>query len=895
MKKNFFRVKQLVDQTVSRAEQSEVLTEDVQSAEKHVEVLKQTCGTMSRKINSVLSKNEGTQVDKRLKKIPESAIGHTMIECGGLLGEKSILRDLLTDCGQMGNKIGTEMLLHEVDVEKNVVEPLSQVENEAANIAKARRNLNKLILDMDSARTRYRNAQKQAISGGSVAKVDGIKEELEEAQLKVEMNRDGLAADIYSLLAQESDFAKVILHFAESQRQYHLAALKVLDEHIPLLESKWKAHIQKRVFGFDLEEHLRVSGRTIAHPIEICVITLYETGVDEEGIFRIAGGASKVRKFRAALDANLADLGFALELHDVHIVAGILKSYLRELPDPLFTLALYDDWVNAVKSPDQETRLNALGEVIDKLPESRWNNIRYLIKFFHELSRRHEHNKMTSQNLAIVLAPSLLWSPNNSNDTLSLNMSLANTHAAVIEHLIMFADRFFPGEIDFYVTYSKTLYSGLLQPPSPSNGGFVERDEHDSKEVKRTHQRTGSTEGLVELRHPTPSNYAYDNLAKAESPRPISRRKKIPAPEPPNQANSPHTKTLPHAKTPEKEEKKSICDSTPVLPERSVASDKPMLPPTGPDTKRLSALPVSEKKPVLAPRPSLNPMVERVSFSSQSQSNVLAPIGFEAIENDLKRQGSVRQIPAYAGPAKSDEETVELRKPYVPSHKRISSFDNVININPTPHPNAVSMFGGFQPPTPLDRTKFDAEKPKPSVPERPSIIKLQGSAGSTSASANLSPEACNPNEIRSHGPAVLERVHSFSVNKQQVSIVEVTNSNPGLTLNSSDHPDIQYADSDDVAPSVPHGEVIKPERPPKPERLSHPSGNGNVESNNNNNTSSSKSEALTGDEEVVAQPVNVGGTLPRPAPRPQPPVPPVKPRSNVSATSIGAAGDSTDL
>ncbi len=40
---------------MDRAEQSEVLTEDVQSAEKHVELLKQTCGNMSRKINSVLS------------------------------------------------------------------------------------------------------------------------------------------------------------------------------------------------------------------------------------------------------------------------------------------------------------------------------------------------------------------------------------------------------------------------------------------------------------------------------------------------------------------------------------------------------------------------------------------------------------------------------------------------------------------------------------------------------------------------------------------------------------------------------------------------------------------------------------------------------------------------
>lgn len=70
-------------------------------------------------------------------------------------GDKSILRELLTDCGQLGAQLGSEMLLHEIDLEKSVIEPLNQVENEAANIAKARRNLNKLILDMDSAKTRF--------------------------------------------------------------------------------------------------------------------------------------------------------------------------------------------------------------------------------------------------------------------------------------------------------------------------------------------------------------------------------------------------------------------------------------------------------------------------------------------------------------------------------------------------------------------------------------------------------------------------------------------------------------------------------------------------------------------------------------------------------------------
>lgn len=140
--------------------------------------------------------------------------------------------------------------------------------------------------------------------------------------------------------------------------------------------------------------------------------------------------------------------------------------------------------------------------------------------------------------------------------------------------------------------------------------------------------------------------------------------------------------------------------------------------------KRLSALP-SEKKPTLAPRPSLNPLIERSAMSSQSLSNSAAPIGFEAIESELRRQGSVRQVSNLTG-QKPDDETFELRKQHTSSHKRFSSFDNVVGINPTPHPNAVAMFGGFPPPTPLDRTKFEADKPRPSVPERPSITKLQG-------------------------------------------------------------------------------------------------------------------------------------------------------------------------
>ena len=119
----------------------------------------------------------------------------------------------------------------------------------------------------------------------------------------------------------------MILNFAESQRNYHRTALQLLEQHIPELENKWKEHLQKPVFGCNIDEHLRVSRRSIALPIEICVCTLYETGMDEEGLFRIAGGATKVRKFRVRKPSIQS---FFLILTDlIRIVSLIL---LKKLP-----------------------------------------------------------------------------------------------------------------------------------------------------------------------------------------------------------------------------------------------------------------------------------------------------------------------------------------------------------------------------------------------------------------------------------------------------------------------------------------------------------------------------------------------------------------------------------
>lgn len=105
----------------------------------------------------------------------------------------------------------------------------------------------------------------------------------------------------------------------------------------------------KPVFGQNLEDHLRVTERRIAYPIELCICALLELGVEEEGLFRIAAGASKVRCMKLRLDSNCLDLETAVEYRDPHIIASVLKSYLRQLPEPLLTHHLYEEWMAASK------------------------------------------------------------------------------------------------------------------------------------------------------------------------------------------------------------------------------------------------------------------------------------------------------------------------------------------------------------------------------------------------------------------------------------------------------------------------------------------------------------------------------------------------------------------
>lgn len=73
--------------------------------------------------------------------------------------------------------------------------------------------------------------------GAGATKIDNLKEELEEAESKVEQCRDQLAAEMFQLMSRETELAQTIIQYIKLQRAYHESALHCLEDLIPGLES----------------------------------------------------------------------------------------------------------------------------------------------------------------------------------------------------------------------------------------------------------------------------------------------------------------------------------------------------------------------------------------------------------------------------------------------------------------------------------------------------------------------------------------------------------------------------------------------------------------------------------------------------------------------------------
>uniref|UniRef100_A0A8K9WU14 Rho GTPase activating protein 44 n=1 Tax=Oncorhynchus mykiss TaxID=8022 RepID=A0A8K9WU14_ONCMY len=462
MKKQFNRMRQLANQTVGRAEKTEVLSDDLLQVEKRLDLVKQVTHSTHKKLTACLQGQQGAEErEKKSKKLPLTILAQCMVEGAAVLGDDSLLGKMLNLCGETEEKLAQELIQFEFQIEKDVVEPLYELaEVDIPNIQKQRKHLAKLVLDMDSARTRFHQSSKSSSHPSNLqaggAKGEALREEMEEAANRMEICRDQLSADMYNFVAKEIDYANYFQTLIEIQAEYHRKSLEILQSVLPTIKAHQEAWVEKPSYGKALEEHLTISSREIAFPIEACVTMLLECGMQEEGLFRVAPSTSKLKKLKASLDCGVMDVQeFSA---DPHAIAGALKSYLRELPEPLMTSELYEDWIQASK---------------------------YLIKFLAKLGDYQDSNKMTPGNMAIVLGPNLLWTHSNESGNMTEMMTTVSLQiVGIIEPIIQHADWFFPGDIEFNLT---GCYGSPVHTNHNSNYSSMPSPDMDQSERKLPH------------------------------------------------------------------------------------------------------------------------------------------------------------------------------------------------------------------------------------------------------------------------------------------------------------------------------------------------------------------------------------------------------------------------
>ncbi|KAL5019087.1 hypothetical protein ScPMuIL_004809 [Solemya velum] len=164
-----------------------------------------------------------------------------------------------------------------------------------------------------------------------------------------------------------------------------------------------------KTFGVPLEELVRKAppGSPVPFLVKKICNHLGTHGFDQEGLFRISGNVRIMEKLRQSFDQHGdADLE---EDGDIMAVAGLLKLFLRELPESIIPEHMTSEFV-AIEdgySSDQAKCIHCMKLKLQEISKENYNLLKYIIGFLVAVTYYHSVNKMNAMALGIVFGPNL--------------------------------------------------------------------------------------------------------------------------------------------------------------------------------------------------------------------------------------------------------------------------------------------------------------------------------------------------------------------------------------------------------------------------------------------------------------------------------------------------------
>lgn len=148
--------------------------------------------------------------------------------------------------------------------------------------------------------------------------------------------------------------------------------------------------------------------------------------MDIEGIYRKSGGNSQIQTIKEGFERS-NDFDISDPDLDINAVTSTLKQYFRKLPTPLITYEVYDKLLETLPPPGQNPmdidpshpahpnnplnhtyRVSSMRNAINELPTHHRDTLEVLVFHLARVVEQQADNLMTSQNVAVVFAPTVM-------------------------------------------------------------------------------------------------------------------------------------------------------------------------------------------------------------------------------------------------------------------------------------------------------------------------------------------------------------------------------------------------------------------------------------------------------------------------------------------------------
>eukprot|EP01103_Thecamoeba_quadrilineata_P001287 TRINITY_DN11138_c0_g1_i1.p1 TRINITY_DN11138_c0_g1~~TRINITY_DN11138_c0_g1_i1.p1 ORF type:complete len:634 (+),score=99.03 TRINITY_DN11138_c0_g1_i1:49-1902(+) len=206
---------------------------------------------------------------------------------------------------------------------------------------------------------------------------------------------------------------------------------------------------QDPVFGVPLAKYMQIQQAKNPHLsippfLKESIRFLLRKGLGVEGLFRTDGSKTELRELIDSINGG-EELQLS-EFNDIVLVGDLVKTYLQELPEPLISSKYYATYLAIESLPIKALQVDALKKIISCLPPSHQDFLQELLTLFHHVSLNCAVNLMTTENLAIIFSPIMVWKKETSAASVQELVKDMNKSARVLTLAIQELHQLFPSK-----------------------------------------------------------------------------------------------------------------------------------------------------------------------------------------------------------------------------------------------------------------------------------------------------------------------------------------------------------------------------------------------------------------------------------------------------------------